>query len=198
MKRAKNRGAFTETSTELITGFDLHDRVILKEVLAARRTVWIATANLKDMQVAMARGFKPILEIFEQMTRSGVQFRIIHAETPSKPFRDTLERCHNLLSGGLELQICPRSHWKMVIVDSRFVYLGSANFTGAGLGAKQPRRRNMELGVITEEPSWLKYIEALFDDFWIGSYCRDCAFSDRCSDPIISQSYDQTNSHRLF
>lgn len=188
MRHAEKHDAFAGATTELITGFDLHDRVILKEVLAARRTVWIATANLKDMQVAMARGFKPILEIFEQMTRSGVHFRIIHAETPSKPFRDTLEKCRALLSGGLELQICPRSHWKMVIVDGRFAYLGSANFTGAGLGVKKSSRRNLELGVITDRPSWIEYLETLFDSFWIGTYCRDCAFSRTCSDPISFQS----------
>ena len=37
----------------------------------------------------------------------------------------------------MELQICPRCHWKMVIVDGRLGYTGSANFTGAGLGAKK-------------------------------------------------------------
>lgn len=188
MAYAKKRDAFVVATTELITGFDLHERVILKEVLTARQTVWIATANLKDMQVAMARGFKPILEIFERMTRSGVHFRIIHAETPSKPFRDTLEKCRSLLSGGLELQVCPRSHWKMVIVDSRFAYLGSANFTGAGLGVKKPGRRNLELGVITEDEGWLQYLETLFDGFWIGTYCRECAFSGSCSDPISCES----------
>ena len=76
----------------------------------------------------------------------------------------------------------------MVIVDGRFAYLGSANFTGAGLGVKRAQRRNLELGVITEEPDWLEYLEALFDSFWIGTYCRDCAFSDSCSDPISFRS----------
>jgi phosphatidylserine/phosphatidylglycerophosphate/cardiolipin synthase-like enzyme len=75
----------------------------------------------------------------------------------------------------------------MVIVDGRFAYLGSANFTGAGLGVKKPQRRNLELGVVTEDVNWLRYLEDLFDRFWIGTYCRDCAFSDSCSDPIAFQ-----------
>lgn len=171
-------------ASEIITGFDLHEKVIVEKVLTAERTVWIASANLKDMHISMARGFKPILEVFEQMTKNGVLFRVIHSETPSKPFRDTLERCPGLLAGGLELQICPRSHWKMVIVDGRFAYLGSANFTGAGLGVKKPNRRNLELGVITEESDWVQVLEELFDAFWIGEYCRDCALRNSCSDPI--------------
>ena len=84
--------------------------------------------------------FKPILEIFNQMAGWGVSFRIVHSDMPSRPFRATLERFSRLYSGALELQICPRCHWKMVIVDGLFGYLGSANFTGAGLGAKSEKK----------------------------------------------------------
>jgi hypothetical protein len=108
------------THTELLTGAEMHEKVIVEQVLAARRTVWIATANLKDMHVAMARGYAPILEAFEAMAKRGVRFRVIHAEMPSRPFRDTLERCAALVGGALELQVCPRSHWKMVLVDGAF------------------------------------------------------------------------------
>jgi phosphatidylserine/phosphatidylglycerophosphate/cardiolipin synthase-like enzyme len=191
MKHAQNLGACAPNATEIVTGVELHDRVIVDKVLTAERTVWIATANLKDMHIAMARGFKPVLEAFEQMSKAGVHFRVIHAETPSRHFRDTLEQCRELLAGGLELQICPRSHWKMVIVDNRFAYLGSANFTGAGLGIKKPERRNIELGVITEDRVWVDRLATLFDNFWIGEHCRDCAYKKECSDPIVTQSRSQ-------
>jgi phosphatidylserine/phosphatidylglycerophosphate/cardiolipin synthase-like enzyme len=184
MTRSGENGVVAPPSNKIVTGFDLHEKVIVEQVLNAKRTVWIATANLKDMHIAMARGYVPILEALDQMAGRGVRFRMIHAEMPSKPFRDTLDRCRGLTAGGLELQVCPRSHWKMVVVDGRFAYLGSANFTGAGLGVKKPRRRNLELGVITEDPAWVSYLEKLFDDFWIGEHCRDCAFADKCPDPI--------------
>jgi len=170
---------------ELLTGEDLHERVIVRGVLQAQKTVWIATANLKDMHVAMARGYKPILERFNAMARDGVRFRVIHSDMPSKPFRDTLERLPRLTGGAMELQVCPRSHWKMVIVDGRLAYFGSANFTGAGLGVKRAARRNLELGVITEDREWVRRMIALFDEFWIGTFCRDCAFRKRCPDPIV-------------
>lgn len=173
-------------TTKLIHGFDLHQEVILDEILQAQRTVWIATANLKDMHVAKLRGYMPILERFDLLAAQGVRFRIIHCELPSRPFRDTLENCGHLVAGGLELQICPRSHWKMAIVDGRFAYLGSANFTGAGLGARRPQRRNLELGVVTRDPVWLDKLSTLFDEFWIGKYCAECALRDRCPDPISS------------
>lgn len=171
--------------TEIVSGEALHERVVKTELLHATRFVWIATANLKDMHVAKARGYEPILEVLERMAKKGVTFRIIHADLPSRPFRATLEACPGLSQGALELQHCPRSHWKMVLVDGRFAYLGSANFTGAGLGAKKERRRNLELGVVTTAPSWVSELETRFDRFWIGEHCRDCAFRKTCPDPIL-------------
>jgi len=170
---------------ELLTGLGLHDRVIQREVMAAERTVWIATADLKDMHLPMARGYRPILEVFDRMAASGVSFRIIHSDLPSRPFRDTLERFERLCSGALELQVCPRSHWKLVLVDGRFAYLGSANFTGAGLGARSERRRNLELGVASDQPAFVRRVAGLFDAFWIGEHCRACGLRDRCPDPIL-------------
>ena len=114
----------------------------------------------------------------------GVRFRIIHSDLPSRPFRDTLERYPRLTSSALELQVCPRSHWKMVVVDGAFGYMGSANFTGAGLGAKSPRRRNLELGVASRNPDFVRQLAGLFDAFWIGEHCLECSFRSRCPDPI--------------
>jgi phosphatidylserine/phosphatidylglycerophosphate/cardiolipin synthase-like enzyme len=169
---------------ELVTGQDLHQSVIQDAVLRAKHCVWIATANLKDMHVAAPCRYKPILEIFDRMAGKGVSFRIVHSDLPSRPFRATLERFPRLTSGALELQICPRCHWKMVIVDGQFAYLGSANFTGAGLGAKKENSRNLEVGVVSEDENLVKKLEALFDTFWMGSYCRDCALHEHCPDPI--------------
>lgn len=171
--------------TEIVSDKALHERVIVEQVLKATRTVWLATANLKDMHIARARkGYEPILSCFERMAGAGVQFRLVHSDLPSGPFRKTLESCPRLSGGSLELQLCPRSHWKFAIVDGGFAYLGSANFTGAGLGVKRQNRRNLELGVVTNDPQWVKHLETLFDAFWIGEYCADCAFQSRCPDPI--------------
>jgi phosphatidylserine/phosphatidylglycerophosphate/cardiolipin synthase-like enzyme len=172
-------------STELLTGSALHTRVIQQAVLSAEQHVWIATANLKDMHVAMARGrYAPILEIFDRMAKGGVTFRIIHSDLPSRPFRRTLERFPYLTDGALELQICPRSHWKMALIDGRQAYLGSANFTGAGLGAKSPGRRNLEIGIVSTETSLVARLVELFDSFWLGAVCGECAYKKSCPDPI--------------
>ena len=172
---------------EWLTGTDLYRAVITDGVLRARRSVWIATANLKDLHVprrGRRRGYRPILEEFAEMAADGVQFRVIHAEVPSRAFRESFDAIPGLVAGGLELQICPRSHWKMVIVDGELGYTGSANFTGAGLGAKSDGRRNLELGAVGREPEFVGRLEREFDTFWMGDHCDGCGRRDICPDPI--------------
>ena len=78
---------------ELVEGLDLHSSVIEEGVLTARSRVWIATADLKDMHIRSARGRgRPVLDAFDDLAACGVQFRVIHASLPSRPFRTTLER----------------------------------------------------------------------------------------------------------
>ena len=168
-----------------LAGDALHRRVITEGVLRAERSVWIATANLKDMYVAgTRRQYRPILEEFNTMAARGVQFRVIHAELPSRAFRESFDGLAHLVEGGMELQICPRSHWKMVIVDGELGYTGSANFTGAGLGAKSDGRRNLELGAVGREPEFVGRLEREFDTFWMGDHCDGCGRRDICPDPI--------------
>ena len=66
---------------------------------------------------------------------------------------------------------CPRVHMKAVIVDGAWLYLGSANFTGAGLGMKGDDKRNFELGFVTEDFELLDRVQAMFDALWRGEPC---------------------------
>jgi phosphatidylserine/phosphatidylglycerophosphate/cardiolipin synthase-like enzyme len=67
-----------------------------------------------------------------------------------------------------------------VIVDGRFAYSGSANLTGAGMGAKSPKRRNFESGIITTDAQFIELIMEQFDQ--VGEFCPDCQRKDFCSD----------------
>ena len=96
----------SENSYRVVTGAALHEAVIVERLLEAKRQVWIATADLKDMHVRRGSRFSPILAVFDEMASRGVEFRIVHSALPSRPFRQTLESYPRLTGGALELQVC--------------------------------------------------------------------------------------------
>ncbi len=168
---------------ELLSGDALYEAVVRDRLAGARESVWIATANLKAMMVEDGGRFVPVVEVFERLARRGVELRILHAELPSRPFRAAFDRRRRLVEGGLSLAICPRVHFKAVLVDGAWVYLGSANLTGAGLGAKGPERRNFELGLVTEDFDIIDRVTALFESIWSGRECGACKLRAVCPDP---------------
>jgi phosphatidylserine/phosphatidylglycerophosphate/cardiolipin synthase-like enzyme len=180
---------------ELVGGRGHYDAAIAA-VMAAETSVWIATANLKELMVEDGRAqpgvrrsrrrstYRSILEVLAEQARRGVELRILHADRPSGPFRQELARHPLLDEGGLALRLCPRNHLKLVIVDGRRLYLGSANWTGAGLGARGATRRNFELGVMTEDTRLLDHVQGLYQHLWSGGACGGCGLRERCPGPL--------------
>jgi phosphatidylserine/phosphatidylglycerophosphate/cardiolipin synthase-like enzyme len=179
----------------LLFGEELYREVILRRLVQARESVWMATANLKEMYVedpakdgsggsAGKGGFRSILDVFNDLARRKVELRILHAELPSRPFRAAFDQARRLWSGGLQLKICPRVHLKTVIVDGAWIYLGSANLTGAGLGAKSAGKRNFEVGFCTEDFEVIDRVSALFQSIWSGAECGACKLRQVCPDPL--------------
>ncbi len=159
-----------------------HYETVIDAVVQAERSVWIATANLKELLVEGAgKRYRSILAILDEHARKQVDIRILHAGVPSGPFARQLRGRARL---GGALRACPRVHLKVVIVDGAFLYLGSANWTGAGLGARGTGRRNFELGVVTADDGLLDETQALFDHLWRGGECRACKLRKECGAPI--------------
>ena len=169
---------------QLLSGHELYREVVLHRMAQARESVWIATANVKAMFVERTSGeFTSILELFADLARRGVELRLLHAELPSRPFRAVFEQQRSLWAA-MQLKICPRVHFKTVLVDGAWIYLGSANLTGAGLGAKGAGKRNFELGFVTEDFDTIDRTTALFESVWSGVECARCRLYDVCPDPI--------------
>ncbi len=80
--------------------------------------------------------------------------------------------------------MCPRVHLKTVIVDAEMAYVGSANWTGAGLGAKGADRRNFEVGIVTDDEQLIEELQQLFETIWTGQPCATCKLRDKCELPI--------------
>ena len=149
-----------------------------------------------------------------ELARRGVEVRVLHAGVPSAAALQELKQVYReryseparpraggsagdgrdggpgtarlagRLAGRLTFRRCPRLHSKAVIVDARRVYLGSANLTGAGLGAKGATRRNFELGVLSETPALVDAVLQRFNALWEGEPCVTCGRRDVCPVPL--------------
>jgi phosphatidylserine/phosphatidylglycerophosphate/cardiolipin synthase-like enzyme len=228
-----------------------HYDTVIESVRTARTSVWIATANLKELMVEDQRwslrrtrrgvSYRSVIEVFDELVLAGVEIRLLHAALASRPFRAELARHSRLTAfravgklsrsaagrrrakevdpqfiggpglakmktqrraasgvfatmrdsgpdgagkGSFEMRLCPRVHLKTVIVDGAFLYLGSANWTGAGLGVRGAGRRNFELGIVTDDAPLLDDVQEIFDGIWRGSECAGCKLRNVCPHPL--------------
>jgi phosphatidylserine/phosphatidylglycerophosphate/cardiolipin synthase-like enzyme len=170
-----------------------HYEQVTLAIARARTSVWISTANVKQLMTEApigtrdrARGrYVPILDTLQSLCDRGVQVRLLHATPPSRPFRQELAgRAARLVGPGFEMRLCPRVHLKMIAIDGALLYLGSANFTGAGLGAKGDGRRNFEMGIVTDDEWMLDQAQARFERIWRGGECGACKLRNECPAPL--------------
>lgn len=160
-----------------------HYSSVLDLVTKAKETLWIGTADIKDLYVVQGKAEKPFLGVLSELIGKGVEVRLIHAKEPGPNFREDFDR-YPRLAKLLERVMCPRVHFKIIIIDQAICYVGSANLTGAGMGMKSATRRNFEAGILTDEPSIVDAAIEEFDKVWRGSECKKCQRRDICTDPI--------------
>jgi len=165
---------------EFVENREIYEKVILGAVPQAKEFVWIATANLKDLHVPKGKRMVPFLEVLSELVDHGVAIRLLHGQEPGPAFREDFDRYPNLIDG-MERILCPRTHFKSVVVDGRFAYSGSGNLTGAGMGAKSDRRRNFEAGIVTADSAMVARIMNQFDTVWMGTWCKDCGRREYCA-----------------
>ena len=166
---------------EFITDREIYEQVICGQIPKAKQFLWLATADLKDLYVDKRGAMAPFLEVLSDLVKKQVAVRLLHAKEPGPAFRKDFDRYPNLLKG-VERILCPRVHFKSVIVDGQFAYSGSANLTGAGMGAKSKEKRNFESGFITTDKEIIEKIMQQYDEVWIGSHCKGCRRKNFCAD----------------
>lgn len=161
-----------------------HYKEVLSRVLNVKHSLWIGTADIKDLYIEIGNEKKPFLALIAQLIKKGVEVRLIHAKEPGPNFREDFDK-YPILYDGLERVLCPRVHFKMIVYDCRVVYIGSANLTGAGIGMKGDDKRNFEAGILTDESIVVKDVMNQFDEVWMGKHCKKCKRRDFCADPIV-------------
>lgn len=171
-----------EPEFQYIANDDHYDKVI-DRIKDCKKTLWIGTADIKDLYVKDGRGTKPLLEVLSDLAKRGVEIRLIHAKEPGPAFRQDFDKYPALIDG-MERVLCPRVHFKIIIFDLKTAYVGSANLTGAGLGMKGENTRNFEAGVLSSNKDFVKNAAEQFDSVWMGAYCKGCRRKEFCGDPI--------------
>ena len=166
---------------EFITDRDIYEKVICGRIGKTRRFLWIATSDLKDLYVDKGRGMVPFLEILSDLIKRQVEIRLLHAKEPGPAFRRDFDKYPNLITG-MERILCPRVHLKAVVIDGTFAYTGSANLTGAGMGAKSEHKRNFESGIISDDAAIVGKVMEQFDNIWRGTHCQPCKRKKFCTD----------------
>lgn len=185
---SSSRAESRQIEARLVLDDDHYREVVEQGLLGARISIWIATATVKDAHIespigtrARARGkYRSLFEWLKVQADAGLDVRVLHSARPSR----NLAANRAWQQGAALRRVCPRVHLKMVAVDGRYLYLGSANLTGAGLGAKSEGRRNFEAGIVTDDPWILDELQKAFDDTWSGRRCLGCRLRRQCAAPI--------------
>lgn len=170
-------------SIKLISNEQLYKQVI-EPISQAKKFVWIGTADIKDLHVNYKGNIQSFLAVLNNLAKNKVAIRLLHAKEPGTNFRKSFDK-YPLLWKSIERQVCPRVHFKHIIIDGKFAYTGSANLTGAGLGIKSVNTRNFESGIVTTNPEFIDAIMNQFDEIWMGKFCKACKRRAYCSDPIL-------------
>ncbi|MBO4529790.1 MAG: phospholipase D family protein [Paludibacteraceae bacterium] len=161
-----------------------HYTTLLSRIQSVKHTLWIGTADIKDLYVEVSGEKKPFLALIAQLIRRGVEVRLIHAKEPGPNFREDFDK-YPVLYDRLERVLCPRVHFKMFVFDCKEVYVGSANLTGAGIGMKAETTRNFEAGILTDDPQIVEQAMNQFDEVWMGKHCKSCKRREYCADPVV-------------
>ena len=170
-------------STEFITNEQIYKKVI-EPAFSAKSFVWMGTSDLKDLHVHQNGSVQSFLKVLNELVKKKVAIRLLHAKEPGENFRRSFDK-YPLLWENMERQLCPRVHFKHIVIDGKLAYTGSANLTGAGAGIKSGSTRNFEAGIVTTDYKLIEGIMNQFDEVWRGECCKSFKRKAFCPDPII-------------
>ena len=154
---------------------------VINRICTSKSSVKIMTAdiNLIRLEPTASQGNKykdgtPFVDFLIEKAKKGVSVQIICAEK-SERFQEDVERAYcGGASKHFSVCFCARNHAKVVIVDDKIAYVGSANLTRAGLGQPYATPGNFELGFIIETPEIIISLNDFFSRITNHEFCEGC------------------------
>lgn len=146
-----------------------HYTQVFKRMMEVKRSLKIATANLKNFNVTVEADAGEeklrICDFFLRLVERGVQVQVVCMK-PLGFYLYAKKNCPQLLENPLfELRYNGRNHMKIFVFDDECAYIGSANITSAAIGKRA--KRNYEAGMLVWGPmieAPLRHFEKAWDD----------------------------------
>ena len=88
-----------------------HYKLLIDQVSKVKHTLWMGTADLKDLYIKKQNTAIPFLALLEQKVKQGVSIRLLHAKEPGENFRNDFDQ-YPALWQGMERSLCPRIHFQ--------------------------------------------------------------------------------------
>lgn len=183
-------GEESALKTRLITE-NFYDEVV-KRIASAKSSISIMTAdfNVFRLKPTSKQGKKyadgtPFLDFLIEKAKQGIAVNIVSSEKSSY-FEDSVERAYcNIPGNCFSVWFCTRNHAKVVIIDDKWAYIGSANMTRAGIGQPHCSPGNFEAGILTEDSEIIASLNERFSDITCYKFCDDCHRRKGCKELLM-------------
>ena len=184
-KPIKEDKAIPTSDTRLIT--ENHYEEVIERICAAKSSIRIMTGDFKRIKLKptakQGKNYNdgtPFIKHLMEKAGKGIAVQII-CSRPSKSFKEEYDALDEKIKPkNFRIYFCERNHSKVVIVDNKVAYVGSANVTPAGLAQGVMSPGNFEAGILTENHQFISQLNTLFSKIMNGDYCYNCHLANKC------------------
>lgn len=184
-KPIKEEEAIPASNTRLIT--ENHYEKVIERICAAKSSIRIMTGDFKRFKLKptakQGKNYNdgtPFIKHLMEKAGKGIAVQII-CSRPSKSFKEEYDALYEKIKPkNFRIYFCERNHSKVVIVDNKVAYVGSANVTPAGLAQGIMSPGNFEVGILTENHQFISQLNTLFSKIMNGDYCYNCHLANKC------------------
>ena len=96
--RANNHQTILIIPMLLFINDNLYYKKVIELAMKAKHSVWIGTADIKDLYVIQGKTEKPFLGVLSDLIGKGVEIRLLHAKNLGRTFVMTLIVTHGCLT----------------------------------------------------------------------------------------------------